>query len=309
MKVAILLCGQIRTFELTKWVLQSIKNQYDCDVFMGINPNNLHQNQDLNGNKPTTAKVIEDTIQFVRPKQTYIMDEIEFSKSFDSLEFNKEKNLPTNTTFGEELITRNGNTWEINNPYIRSKADYVASTINIDDYIKVFEQYFVVNECYRMLINHIDSTNTKYDVVVRLRFDQLIWTGNEPWATNDGCLFTKNGAPCYSQRNINLFKSAYNNTNVEFIKQEDNILSVLGWGTIKTYAYVNDQFWTHGMDLVQRMSKFYDNLIHIVNQSNREHSPYAGADIEHLLLRHLYNNNINIRRTNVSGRFIREFEQ
>ena len=48
MKIAILLCGQIRTFELTKWTLESIKNKYDCDIFMGIDSNNLHQHEDLN---------------------------------------------------------------------------------------------------------------------------------------------------------------------------------------------------------------------------------------------------------------------
>ena len=46
MKLAIILSGQIRSFNLTKWILQNIKNKYNCDIFMGINPNNLHQNEE-----------------------------------------------------------------------------------------------------------------------------------------------------------------------------------------------------------------------------------------------------------------------
>ena len=60
MKLAIILCGQIRTFNLTKWILQNIKNKYNCDIFMGIDPNNLQQNEYLN-NKNTTEKEIIDT--------------------------------------------------------------------------------------------------------------------------------------------------------------------------------------------------------------------------------------------------------
>lgn len=307
MKIAIILCGQIRTFNLTKWILQTIKNEYDCDIFMGIDPNNLHQNENLNDKQSTKAQVIEQSIEFVNPKQTYIFDETEFNKSFKNLNFYMQRNIPKETTSSEELITKTNTFWKINKPVDESKTNFKKSINHIDNYTKIFRQYFLVNECYKMLINHINSANTKYDIIIKLRFDQLIWTDSEFWASNHNCKVNKHGDPCYNQDNIDLFKSITKNIDIEFINQEHNMLSVFGCGTIKTYAYVNDQFWTHGMDLIEKMSKFYENLIHIINLSNKEHSIYSGANIEHYFLRYLFNNNINIQKTNISGRFIREF--
>ena len=34
MKVALILSGQLRTFNLCKWSIKSIKEQYDCDIFL-----------------------------------------------------------------------------------------------------------------------------------------------------------------------------------------------------------------------------------------------------------------------------------
>ena len=157
-----------------------------------------------------------------------------------------------------------------------------------------------------MLVDHINKYNNSYDIIIKLRFDQLIWSDTEIWKSYN-CKINKNGDLYYDQENIDLIKSIAENIDIEFINQKNNMLSVFGCGTIKTYAYVNDQFWTHGMDLIEKMSKFYENLIDIINQSNKEHSIYSGANIEHYFLRYLFNNNINIQQTNISGRFIREF--
>ena len=44
MKIAILLCGQLRTFEMCKWnVKHMLQDKYDCDVFMSIDKINMHQ--------------------------------------------------------------------------------------------------------------------------------------------------------------------------------------------------------------------------------------------------------------------------
>ena len=306
MKLAIILCGQIRTFNLTKWLLENIKNKYECDIFMGIDPNNLNQNEDLNNKNPDNKEKIEQTIEFVKPKKVYIFDETKFNKSFNNLDFYMENNVPINQMYKEELITKENNTWIINKPFLEKNNKFYKNNTKINDYIKIFRQYFLVNECYKMLVNHINEYNKSYDIIIKLRFDQLIWSGTEIWCSYN-CKVNKKGDPCYNKENIELFKSISKNQDIEFIKQKDNMLSVFGCGTIKTYAYVNDQFWTHGMDLTEKMSKFYENLIHIVNQSNKEHSIYSGANIEHYLLRYLFNNNINIQKTNIGGRFIREF--
>ena len=45
MKICLLLCGQLRTIELCKWLIKkSLLDKYDCDVFMSIDNNNKYQN-------------------------------------------------------------------------------------------------------------------------------------------------------------------------------------------------------------------------------------------------------------------------
>lgn len=308
MKIAIILCGQIRTFNLTKWMLQNIKNKYNCDIFMGIDPNNLHQHEDLNNKNYTKKEVIDETVEFVKPKQLYIFDETEFNKSFNNLNFYMQKNIPNKILNTQELIIKEQNIWKINKPFDDTNSEYKSFNIIKDEYIKIFRQYFLVNECYKMLVNHINEYNNSYDIIIKLRFDQIIWSNTEIWKSYN-CKINKNGDLLYIQDNIDLIKSNAENIDIEFINQKNNMLSVFGCGTLKTYAYVNDQFWTHGMDLIGKMSKFYENLIDIINQSNKEHSIYSGGNIEHYFLRYLFNNNINIQKTNISGRFIREFAQ
>lgn len=308
MKLAIILCGQIRTFNLIKWILQNIKNKYNCDIFMGIDPNNLHQHEYLNNKNTTEKEIIDQTIEFVKPKQLYIFNETQFNASFNNLNFYMQRNVPNETTRTQELITKHDTLWQIHKPFDDSKSKYTSLNINKSEYIKIFRQYFLVNECYKMLVDHINEYNNSYDIIIRLRFDQLIWSDTEIWKSYN-CKISENGDLYYNQDNIDLIKSIAENIDIEFINQKNNMLSVFGCGTIKTYAYVNDQFWTHGMDLIEKMSKFYENLIDIINQSNKEHSIYSGAVIEHYFLRYLFNNNVNIQKTNISGIFIREFSQ
>ena len=306
MKVAIILCGQIRTFNLTKWILQSIKNKYNCDIFMGIDPNNLHQHENLNNKNTTEKEIIDQTIEFVKPKHLYIFDEIQFNSSFNKLNFYMQRNIPNKILSTQELIIKEQNIWKINKPFDDTNSEYKSFNLIKNNYIKIFRQYFLVNECYKMLVDHINEYNNSYDIIIKLRFDQLIWSDTEIWRSYN-CKINKNGDLYYNQDNIDLIKSIAENIDIEFINQKNNMLSVFGCGTIKTYAYVNEQFWTHGMDLIEKMSKFYENLIDIINQSNKEHSIYSGANIEHYFLRYLFNNNIDIQKTNISGRFIREF--
>ena len=65
----------------------------------------------------------------------------------------------------------------------------------------------------------------------------------------------------------------------------------------KKYIYVNDFFWTHGNDLIEKMLKFYPQLNSIINFSSNNYFPIYGAGIEHYFAIFLYNNNININQT------------
>jgi hypothetical protein len=158
-----------------------------------------------------------------------------------------------------------------------------------------------------MLIDHIIVTGTKYDLIIRLRFDQLIWSENDDWLSN----FEKNSenVPLYNEQNINIVKNPSIKRSLRLDDSEENTICVFGGGIIKTYGYVNDQFWIHGIDLIHKMSQFYKNLFNLINETHKEHMPYSGGNIEHILLRFLFENNIKIKKTNVKGAFIREFSK
>ena len=141
----------------------------------------------------------------------------------------------------------------------------------------VFRQYFLVKECYKRLINHIDSTKTKYDIVIRLRLDMLIWSRRYPHQDFPLNKFKGPHPNYYNEDNINLFKSIYKDMYFDFREPDPNTLSTFKLEKIKTYASLSDCTWIHGVDLIEKMSKFYDNLPNILNQSNEEHCICQGV--------------------------------
>ena len=79
----------------------------------------------------------------------------------------------------------------------------------------------------------------------------------------------------YNEDNINLFKSIYKDMYFDFREPDPNTLSTFKLEKIKTYASLSDCTWIHGVDLIEKMSKFYDNLPNILNQSNEEHLTFV----------------------------------
>lgn len=61
------------------------------------------------------------------------------------------------------------------------------------------------------------------------------------------------------------------------------------------------------MDLINKIVQFYNTMFSIINKVHREHMPYSGGNIEHIFLIFLFDTNIKIKKTIISGRFIREF--
>ena len=71
----------------------------------------------------------------------------------------------------------------------------------------------------------------------------------------------------------------------------------MGAGVYKKYVYVNDYFWTHGDDLIEKMLKFYEQLHDIISFSMNNFFPIYGAGIEHYFAIFLFKNNIDISQT------------
>lgn len=258
MKIALLLTGQVRTHELTKYIIKnSIINQYDTDVFLTIDSNNICQTENLNSKNKTSKEIIDNLISFYNPIDFFVDNE------FTEIE--------TNHMF------------------------YAS-----------YRQYFFVMQCYLRLDKYIKQTNTKYDLIIRLRFDQILWNNNN-FYINNFITDSKNNI-IYNSDNIAIAKEISEKIKIIFNDDiNDNEIIILGFGEISNYNYVNDQFWIHKPNLSYIIFTFYFKLNEIINNCKKTIFPSEGASIEHFFYKHLINNNIKYFTKNINGIFIREF--
>ena len=78
MKVALLLSGQLRTYELCKHNIKgAILDKYDTDVFMSIDKTNTYQWDYLNPTDKTEDTKIKDAIDFYKPCEYYVCESLE----------------------------------------------------------------------------------------------------------------------------------------------------------------------------------------------------------------------------------------
>ena len=274
----------------------------------------MHQHENLNSKNDTNTEDIQSAVNFIKPIKYYIVDDFMFNKDYNLFNLDEKTIYPkyNHTIDNPDFIKKSILESDFSNSeYLKFKIPYFKtehmqySTYNKENYIKILRQYFIVNECYKMLVEHISKTGTHYDLIIKLRFDQLIWSKNKYLYSM--CEKNIQNEPIYNKYNINIIKKNTLGVTLNLDHSEENTISVFGGDIIKTYGYVNDQFWTHGMDLIHIMSQFYNNIFQLINTVHREHMPYSGGNIEHIFLRFLFNNNIKVKKTNISGIFIREF--
>jgi hypothetical protein len=210
------------------------------------------------------------------------------------------------TQIDDILLFFNPVDYFIMNKYENSKFNSNLTLIGKNNKI-IFEQYFIVNKAYLMLINHINKSNITYDLIIRLRFDQLIWTAETHSSIHDLFCREKNTI-LFNKKNIELINSYTKNDKIYFENIENNCIYVLGYGKFKNtnYNYVNDQFFYHNHSLINIMSTFYENMENLIVYMNNEKIGNKGALIECMFDLFLRNNNINLKKSIIDGIFIRE---
>lgn len=240
MKVAVLLTGQLRTFELLKYLhMNALIKPYNADVFLGISRN------------VTDDKDVLKVKDFFKPIDTFILNDSDHFK---------------------------------------------------DD--RIVTQYYVVKNTYNMLKLHSDRNNITYDLIIRLRFDQYIFTKEvhvhpQLWDTDLNTVM-------YNETNINILKNHTFNEIITFDEIQDNSIYVFTFGDFKHYKYANDQFFYHNHSLLDKMFEFYDHITPIMKHCHENNIGQDGALIECVLYLYITHfNNINLKRSNVGGFFIR----
>lgn len=266
MKIALLLTGQLRTIELTKYLyMNNIISKYNTDIFISINSNNSLQTTFENNSTETNQLDIDNILSFFNPIDYFILNNNEY-KIF------------------------NNNLSEFQNRYKL-----------------IVEQYYVVNKAYEMLNKHIKSTNNIYDIVIRLRFDQLIWT-NDTFQSICSLFDKEKKTILFNKKNMYLLNELTKETYIKFENIENNSIYVLGYGQFKNYNYnfVNDQFFYHNHSLISLMSTFYESIEDLNNYIEENNIGNYGARIECMFDIFFRKNNIKTIKSNISGIFIRE---
>ena len=274
MKISVLLTGNLRSWKLCGQVLKkTLLDKYDCDVFMSVDLDNTLQCEHKNPSHETNQTDLENAISFYNPKKVY--------SGFGYTE-NLYENIE-NEQFSDINI---GNT-EI------TILNLPKHTFKI-----LFEQYFYCKKAYEKLEEYINETGIIYDVVIRLRFDQFIWSDNN---LIHGFKSNSTGI-IYSNENI-LYSEMLKNLEAILIdKPYDNEIYVFGYGLYHNYAYTNDQFWIHNSSMIKHMKNFYDCLPNIIDSSKNSH-PCFGASIEHFF--YLYLKSKTVIKSGISGSFVR----
>jgi len=270
MKVAVLLTGQLRTYEMCKKLhMNSIISKYDTDVFLGIDLNNQCQTEKKNSYNNSNIKIVNSINEFYKPINIFVLDINDFKDEFNSIKSN-ESNKDLNLIEG------------------------------------MFRQFYVVKNTYKLLMDYMKISNTKYDLIIRLRFDQFLFSDEVPIAKE---LYDINKKTIlYNKDNIDILDNYSKNKKFIFHEINDNCIYVLGYGDYQHYKYANEQFFYHNTTLIDKMYEYYDNIINLLRYCKELNIGNKGGIYECIFYLYITKfNNIDLKKTNLKGIFIREF--
>ena len=169
----------------------------------------------------------------------------------------------------------------------------------------LFRQYYVVKKTYEMVKIHSDDNNITYDLIIRLRFDQLIFS--EEVHIPDEIYNNELKTVLYNQYNTDILNHYSMGKKFIFEEVNDNTIYVFGFGDFKHYKYANDQFFYHNHTLLETMMNFYDNIDHIMKYCDTNKIGNDGALIECIFYLYITQfNNIILKKSNINGIFIRQ---
>ena len=308
MKKAVIITGQLRSVELTKWFHKNYFINDDVDIFLSINKNNKLQSIYKNSIESEDDNYIKEIIKFYNPKDYFIGDDSDNDlKIYDDY-----KNLCNKRLIyydNDDKMTEE----EIHLFLINQKEKYIKETMNINNLsintglqhegtlhestVKgLFAQYFFVKKGYELLKKYKETHNIKYDFVLRIRFDHIFLTNN--LINNHLKNYEKiNDRIIYSEKNI-IEASKLTKIELNYDNNKENTINVISGGVFNNkYIYVNDFYWTHGDDLIDKMLNFYNELSNVIDYRMCDAFPNNGAGIEHYLAVYLHLQNIKISRT------------
>jgi len=266
MKIALLLTGQLRTYKLCRHLF---KNAI-------IDKYDTDVFMSINANDsgmPISQLDISDAISFFNPIDSFV-----------SYDYSDE--------FSKVLLLLDIST--------------ISTIVDPRAFKNMFNQFYIVDQAYKMLQAYIHTTGTSYDLIIRLRFDQYIWSASTSGVITKLIRQPNTSNILYNEEQIEIMKTVTKDLTIELDTDTPNQIHVFGYGLFHHYQYVNDQFFTHGQHLLSTVSKFYEEIPAIMNKCAVTVFPTKGCAPEHFLYLFLKNHDITIARSKIKGIFIRE---
>jgi hypothetical protein len=306
MKVALLLTGHLRSWKITRSLVKNmLMDHYDCDIFMSINAENNFFGMNRNECFYSSDEEISEALDFFKPVDHYInktqFKEHEFSQFRKNID-EKPAKVFVVPEDKETIISNFDNNITINKLFYGFHNYYVDNNQFNYLYEVASGQYFIIHKAYELLKNHISNTGKNYNIVIKLRFDNFFCQCTHEMKLVDFDFFKEN-AHSYLKYNMvhsleNKKRAEKNSINLKldlnkYTNLKNNIY-LPGFGSFDNYAYVPDQYWVHGSDLIDIMHSCYEKLPVIINHSKETCFPYRGCNQEHWLCKYLHENNVNM---------------
>ena len=181
-----------------------------------------------------------------------------------------------------------------------------ANTKFLNSYKSIFAQYYIVHNAYKLLQDHIDETNTKYDLVMRLRFDQFLCGGD--FESIYGTLEKKSsGDLLYNDINIDIFRYNTSQYELPLYTPIRNEIYVFGRGNHANFEWVNDQFFYHTQASVATLLTFYNSLPRLIDHAVNKEGNVGHCIYEHIFALFLKEKGFGIKYAELRSQFIRGF--
>ena len=167
-------------------------------------------------------------------------------------------------------------------------------------------QYYVVKKAYELLKNYKNKTKTVYDVIMRLRFDQILYpenidVRNKLERANSDSMFDN---VIFNETNRSYLNALSADQKIMLHPVEDNHIHVFGFGDYKHYKYVNDQFFYHNESLIDSMFEFYEHIPELSAICDAQNVK-TDARTEYIFYLYLQKMGITHKQTHIIGEFVR----
>jgi hypothetical protein len=288
MKVALLITGELRTFEFCKHVIKSaIIDKYDTDVFLALSC------------QEDKLEEMNKVIDFFKPIETHIADNLNYIENHMEL-----------VNIGEYLKCT---------PFGTDPQQ--SSIFHIHLIRRILTVFHSVYHAYRLLKRHSDNNSVTYDHIFRIRTDHIVWSDviNEfrqdfTW-TPQGHINANIADIMLYNKSIDSIKNISRLIEVNFDIPIKNTIYVSNHGTTPSISFKNSlgwcdaDYWIHSHDLIPTIMTMFDSLPEILNESFSPDTFPKGPTVETFFCKFLQKHNITIKNSRIKTMLVLEYDR